>query len=440
MNRPARQLSILLLLLLTAGPAAAGSFDIFGTGARAIALGGAYTGVADGAAAMYYNIAGLTQTQRLRLEVGYGYAVPRLLIGDRAQNLDEHRGFNLGAVISTLIFKHRLSLGLNFFMPDDHMIRFLVMNIRQPHQAFTHNANHIFTALIGAGFQVTDWLSLGAGVGVMATERGGVNITIHEDKPSEGQVWTDLTQSYSPMAGVLCKPLGWFSVGFAFREKMELDFDLPNTIDIPAVTMFDGNRLELIRETTIALRAASNSHFSPRTYELGLAFRPVPRALLGVNVSYTEWSAMRTDAPISATFMSGGLGDLFPNTPREVPGDPDFRDTFNYALGVEGLPLQREQWDIALRGGYRYRPTPVPRQRYANNYLDADAHVFSIGLGVSGERLSPYLPRHLALDGYYQYQYSPPRTYPKASSTDYLGEYRFEQSWSHGGAALTMRF
>jgi hypothetical protein len=300
---------------------------------------------------MYYNTSPGSPTQRLRLEVGLRLRRARLLIGDRAQNHGRAPGLQSWRGDFDLIFKHRLVWALTFSMPDDHMIRFL-MNIRQPHQAFTrHNANHIFTAPDRRGLPGDRLAVAGAGVGVMATERGGVNITIHEDKPSEGQVWTDLTQSYSPMAACCASRWAGSPSDSPSARKMELDFDLPNTIDIPAVTMFDGNRLELIRETTIALRPPPTVISARAPTKLGLAFRPVPRALLGVNVSYTEWSAMRTDAPISATFMSGGLGDLFPNTPREVPGDPDFRDTFNYALGVEGLPLQREQWDIrAARG------------------------------------------------------------------------------------------
>jgi long-subunit fatty acid transport protein len=429
-----------LLLLAASAPAWAGTYDVFGTGARAIALGGAYTAVGDDIAGLYYNPAAITQIERLDLELAYGRMNPQLLINGRAQNIDDNRGFTLGGVVSTKILDRRLSLGLNFFLPDAHFMRFLVLSGNQPHAALDANANHIFTCLIGAGYQLTDRVSVGVGVNVLATEIGGVNFTINEKTPSEGSVFSDLSPSYALIAGVWARPVDWFRIGAAFRDKVEMHFSLPNVIHIPALTIWQTNNVTILRPSLLDLAAESNSHFSPRAVEFGVAFEPDKHWQISANLTWDQWSAMRTDAPYASVTVTGGLGDVFPTKPGVRPAPPDFYDTFSAALGVEGRPLLTEHWQVALRGGYRYRPTPVPDQGSVNNYLDADAHIFSLGVGAIGRALSAYLPHSLALDAYGQYQYSPARVYQKNSPDDFIGDLKFRQLWYGGGASLSVRF
>lgn len=433
-------LPILGLLLLLAGPAWAGSYDIFGTGSRAIAMGGAYTAISNDLSGLWYNTAAIAHVERLHTELGYVYAEPTLTINGREQDIDKHSGTTLGGILSTKIWSHRLSLGLNFFMPDAHLMRFLVLSTNQPHQAFTHNANHSFTTLIGAGVEIFPWMSAGLGVNLLASEVGGVNFSITEDKPSEGNVFSNLSPLYALMAGLHFQPLKQLRVGASFRDKVEMHFELPNVIKIPPLKIFDGNRVAILRETQLNLLAVSNSHFSPRTYSLGVAYEPTPRFLASADVDFCQWSAMRSDAPRAEVYVNGGLADIFPTSPAPAPKEPDFNDTFVYAVGVEGRPLLTDSWRLDLRGGYRYRPTPIPNQNSVNNYLDADTHVFSAGIGARGDKLSEYLPRSVQLDGYYQYQYSPERIYHKASANDFVGDLRFDQNWWAVGSSVTLRF
>jgi hypothetical protein len=326
-------------------------------------------------------------------------------------------------------------------MPDDHFLRFLVLSTNQPHSALAHNANHAFTLLAGlAGEVLPRRLSLGVGVNVLATERGGVDFTINEDEPSEGSVFSELSPAYAVMAGIWGKPLDWMQAGFAFRDKIEMSFALPNRIKIPPLTIFTKNQFALIRESELSLIAESNSHFSPRSYELGLSFEPLRELLLSTNLAYAEWSDMQTDAPYASAYVTGGLADVFPTEPGKHPKAPDFRDTLSVALGVEGRPVLQDHVRLALRAGYRYRPTPVPEQKYENNYLDADAHIMAAGFGLAGDRLAEWLPRSLSLDGFVQYQYSPERTYHKATAYDLIGDLTFQQTWLSGGGTLTVRF
>jgi long-chain fatty acid transport protein len=435
-----RCLSLTLLFALLAAPAWAGTFDIFGTGARSIALGGAYAAIGDDLSGLYYNNAAITQVERVYLNADYTYFQPQMIINGRAQNIDESCGTTVGGIISTKVFNHRLSLGTLFYMPDQHLMRFLVLSDNQPHQAFTCNANHTFTSVSGAGFEVFSWMSVGVGVSILATEVGGVDFAITEKKPSEGSEFSNFSPSYAIMAGLLFKPTSYLRIGASFRDKVEMTLELPNKIDIPPLTIYKDNNLAILRESHIDLMATTNSHFSPRNFELGVAGEPWPWLLLAVDVAYAQWSDMRRDSPFAGVYVSGGLADVFPTKPGPVPPEPGFHDIVIPAFGVEGRPVLSEHLDVAVRGGYRYRPTPVPEQTGLNNYLDADTHVMSAGVGVTGKDLASFLPPRMSFDAFGQYQYSPERVYDKSSPGDVIGDIRFQQRWWGMGGSLTVRF
>ncbi|MDP2725389.1 MAG: outer membrane protein transport protein, partial [Syntrophales bacterium] len=82
-----RRFHVLLLMILCAFSASAwaGNVDTYGIGAKATALGGAFSAYADDPSAIYYNPAGLTQISKPMLSLGthlikpsmnvYGYQV-----------------------------------------------------------------------------------------------------------------------------------------------------------------------------------------------------------------------------------------------------------------------------------------------------------------------------------------------------------------------------
>ena len=70
--------AIAALLVLLPGSAYAGSFDVFGYGARGIGLGGAMTATADDHTAVYYNPAGLARRDVVQLGTDIYTSVPSL--------------------------------------------------------------------------------------------------------------------------------------------------------------------------------------------------------------------------------------------------------------------------------------------------------------------------------------------------------------------------
>ena len=435
----ARRFAILCLLTLLPAAAWAGPYEFFGTGPRAIAMGGAYAAISDDAAGYYYNVAGITQVGRFHAEFGYAFGVPDMTINGVKQNVNDNRGINIGAIVSSDVAGQRLSGGVNAFVPDAHMMRFLELPTDQPHSPMVANADQTIVELAGAALEVTRWLSLGVGLNMLASNHGGVNFQVNQNKPSQGELNSKIGSVFSPIAGIWSKPLDWLRVGLSYREKLFCRLTLPNDIQIPALTL-PGSEQALLRASDLKLWADTWSHFSPRQFELGFAFEPHSRVTISTDLTYMQWSEMKSDAPHTLVYLSGGLADVFPSTNGPPPPPPDFHDTWNPALGIEGRPVVDPRAALALRLGYRYRPTPVPDETGINNYLDSDTHIFSGGFGLTIGKFWDVFPRPISLDVFAQMHYMTPRIIHKSDPDDYIGDYRFAGEWWNFGANLTFRF
>jgi long-chain fatty acid transport protein len=430
----------LLVALLAPAAAWAGPYEVFGTGPRAIAMGGAYAALGEDIAGVYYNVAALTQVERLEFELGYVYGEPHITINGARQNVDLNHGTNLGGVGSTVVLGHRMSIGANVFMPDDHMMRFLVLPINHAHFTLFANANHTIVSMVGGGFEIFPWMSVGVGTSILANNIGGVNFAINETKPSRGSLNSNIGNYFSPIAGLWFKPTDWWRIGVSYREKLEMRLVLPNTITIPPVTGFPNSGVPILRESYMTILAYTWSHFSPRQFEFGTAFKPIERLVLSADLTYMQWSQMRTDAPYSFVYLTGGLADAFPTKIGPLPEGPHARDTLNPAAGVEYRAVSGDWATLDVRAGYHYRATPIPAQTGQTNYLDSSAHIFSAGLGFAIFNVFEALPRPLSLDAYFQYQKLEDRTFHKKNPTDPIGDMEIGGYWWNVGGSLTMRF
>ncbi len=430
----------LILLCLLPTTAWAGPYEFFGTGPRAIAMGGAYAALGEDIAGLYYNIAAIKQVERLHLEAGYVYAAPHYTINGRKHDVDVNRGVTFGGIVSMRIAGHRLSTGLNSFIPDDHVMRFLVLPTDHPHSPLVANANHTLVTIIGGACEVFDWWSIGVGMNVLADNRGGVTLRINENRPSTGSLKSEIGTFFSPVAGMWFHPLPAWRIGLGYREKVEMRLDLPNKISIPPLSAFPANNLTLLRESQLDLYAYTWSHFSPRQFQLGMAVQPWGSLMAAIDVTHMAWSEMRTDAAASYVYLSGGLADVFPTQNGTPPPEPNFHDTWNPALGIEGAVWQGDLLRVNLRGGYRYRPTPVPDQSGVSNYLDSNTHIPSLGVGLTLTHLGELLPRPCSLDAFAQYHQHERRESHKDDPADRVGDLVFKGSWINVGANVTLRF
>jgi hypothetical protein len=154
----------------------------FGMGARAVAMGGSFTAVADDLSAIHYNAAGLAQIQQ-----------PELVLTHNTYLVD---GFydNLGGLYP-MGPAGTLAFGLNYLNYGSIDSRDSLGNLTGTYTPFD------ISAIGGFGFPIAQDLSLGLSSQWMREEINGV---VHT-----GLLWD---------AGFLAKPLDRFSIGFNIKN------------------------------------------------------------------------------------------------------------------------------------------------------------------------------------------------------------------------------
>ncbi len=102
----------------------------------------------------------------------------------------------------------------------------------------------------------------------------------------------------------------------------------------------------------------------PFSFRAGAAYAPVDFLLVGADVSYTDWSEMKYEGPLSDTAYDSGV----------LTRETLYGETFDYAVGVEMIV---PTWPLRLRAGYASRPLA-----YKGLDITTDRSCFTLGAGV----------------------------------------------------------
>ena len=372
--------------------------ETYGYGARAIGMGGAFVGHAEGISALFYNPAGLARSSGHHASFGYLLGLPDLRVdgpgGARELRVDGklHAPY-LGIVADLSRAFHldrRIVFGLAGVFPG---------NFKNAYQARYGTDFDPYLPLFGVGHEdqrislwlgpaveIFPWLYLGGGCafivhGEEVDIRVGIDALTGEIVTDRSRVSMHVSTEIAPMAGILIKPGERWSIGATWRK--ELAFEAP-TQGATLTTILPGG-IEAPLNIVLPLRA----HCTPAQYALGVAFRPLDRLLLSADVTYMDWSPY--------TLNDGG------------PIDPPMKDRWVPRVGLE-LDLADR---FAVRAGYAYQPSPLPRQQtgFRTNLLDSSRHILAVGSGYALEW--PAVLNHpLAIEAFVQFQYLEPRLFP----------------------------
>ena len=182
--------ALFLLLLFAAhgiepGPARAGVYDLLGLGPRSVALGGAYTALADDFTSLYYNPAGLSGEAESSMTLGGLWAKPYFtyreagLPSDQVPKLYATASAYLGVStnLGHLTGYHQLSpwtFGISLYLPVE---RALMADI--PYKSseksfiFYRDQSQVLSVLLGLSWKILDWLSVGVSGNFLADLRAG---------------------------------------------------------------------------------------------------------------------------------------------------------------------------------------------------------------------------------------------------------------------------
>lgn len=421
--------ALALGLLLLAAPVRANPVDAFGFGARAPALGNAYAAVADDSAAGYYNPAGLARSSSLQIDLGYQAAVPQVRVSGVDQAISETRGLAVGLVLPGRVWRVPIAFGVTLFLPDQQVTRIRVLRFDVPRVQLYDNRTQRLYLAASLAVRVLPNLYLGAGVAFMSRTRGVVNLRGTVTPSGDGSVLytsidVDLVALRYPQAGVAWDVTRWLSLALVYRHRFQLDVD--QSFNIRADIGTPGQP-PAVPNATLDERARSVDLFQPWQLVLGSALRLPRRVLVTYDLTFARFSEAPTPAAAyDLTLDIGKLNDLVKLPPSRPYPDAGFHDTLSPALGVE-LGLLRgalaEHLDLDLRGGYRYEPSPIPRQDRESSFADTDKHTFSAGVGATLTHLPAALPQVVALDLFLAVTALPPRRFEKVDPRSPTGDF-----------------
>jgi len=334
--------------------AVAGALDNSFVGTKAIAMAGAFTGIASDASAVYFNPAGLAflASDGTHFEI-YGYlSLTKFRYENAGALFESNEKFPVPGLFAARRFD-RFALGFGYYIPyggggtayQDFMGTGIELKSAAGIQAFT----------AAAAYAITPSLSVGAGVsmyvGVVDTRAPQ---TISQPVPALVDYESEYNgrSGYGWNLGVLYKPTDALSVGVSVIS--------------PTSVRMEGE--ERVRIAAFGAEATSDSEIelgTPWYVTAGLGYRLHPGLTLGLSAAWMSWS--REDEVIIA---HGG-------TAESTRVATHYENSYRVSVGMEWVASKK----LTLRAGLKYQPGATEDDYLIPSSNDVDLVVPSLGIG-----------------------------------------------------------
>lgn len=374
---------IALVVSLCALPASALAqpMDLYGFNPRAVAMAGVQAASDGNFTATYYNPALLRGGEA---GVGFNWGDPSLSITQTgsalpnqtltAQRPVDYAGLTFGAAVPLGgLLKDKVTLGLGAYVPARHVFRSHVFDEGTAYFLRYDSAPERLQLSLGASVRPLEWLSLGAGLQISSDYGGSADFSAVLGTTSPGGIIrrnlnSDVTGAFGPVAGIAVGPFRGVRIFGFWRGELKTQFTQPINVDLGTFG-------------TLTVQVHGITQYSPHVGGLGGSIALLDdRLLLAADVGVEGWSATPPLVPQISIALPQTLQDLGYNravVSRDI--EMKFSDIVVPRFGAEWRQGPR----LKVRAGYFYRPTAVPDQTGRTNFLDADAHVMSLGAGFS---------------------------------------------------------
>ncbi|MDD5225198.1 MAG: outer membrane protein transport protein [bacterium] len=366
-------------LVFSFSRAQADTFDVYGCGARGMAMGNSLLTLADDPCAFYYNPARAPMIDQY-FEVGYNGVWDQLYIDAKNPEtkpsgdiLNTHGvlvglasglgipKFRLGAVIYSPV--NRLQLQHSWY--TDASEYFMTNRL---YFSLIGDLTQVQTIIIGGGYQLFPSFSLGAGF--------SVSIATHLVEPvyypnmikvftSNGGGMEDMyismnsyqSNDISPILGLYFRASEMIRLGVSYRGATSFPLKGEARVRIRLGNL----ELPANRDEYFSQKIDTELFYSPDKVagSVGLVFSPTLSLELGLD--WFRWSGYRTT-------QDQYLGEW---------DDPPVRDSANLRVGVE----KKDEKERRFWAGFVYAPSPIPNQNRRQNLVDNDRLALSFGIG-----------------------------------------------------------
>ncbi len=382
--------------LVTPGAAASPELD-FGFGARSQALAGSGVAVADDAAAVFQNPAGLARARGVELSFSYAFVNYALSENGAPSGLPDVNALEGGLVVPGSIRGVPVAFGFSLALPDGRLSRLHQADPSEPYWPLDDAGPRLVD--VGTGFAARPFrqLTLGAGVGFVASLNGnfGVygNAVAADGNGSEyasnlrHSVDADLTASRFPLVGIGFLPNDELSIGLAYRGAAVVEHRIQAALS---------GTLQ-IEDSVVPVRyryeSRSDVAYVPASLTLGASYAIRQRWLVIGELAYEHYEPFASPyaQTSSSVTLPPSVGLVIPGTEPVAPPPARFHDRFVPRFGFEPRFVLQRALELRLRAGYAFERSPVPKEQVGTRFFDVDRHVFSAGAGVAwASPLSPF--------------------------------------------------
>lgn len=338
----------------------ASGFQINEHGARAMAMGGAFAGLANDPSAIFFNPAGIAQLNGTHFMAGVTLISPKATFRGPAPQITEYS------------IDHQLFTPINFYFTQQISKKFFVgLSVNNPYGlgtkwpsdwvgrylAYDTSVETFFFTPVVA-YKISDNLMLSAG---MTYATGKVTIKKYASlAPFNGDALVSLEGDGTAIGftgGILWKATDKLSVGISYRSESKFDFSGTATSDAPAALA-----------SVVPSGDITASLTTPQNITFGLAYKFNDKLTVTADYQYVGWSCYDS---LKVEFKNPAYGDLA--APRL------YNNSFIARFGTE----YKVSDGLDLRGGIYYDKNPVPDEYVEPSLPDADRLGFNVGVGYN---------------------------------------------------------
>jgi len=432
---------------------AAGGYELAGVGAKALAMAGAFRGIADDWSAMYWNPAGLVgQENSLYADLKVLYPIV-WLTPNISSAYPGYEGYRNGVEQSTAEkaypagsfgFTYRqndeMTLGISVFAPAALGAEWKGLFTGPPygyHNTVPYTEMGWFSDLKvidihpTVGYRINDLLSVGMGISI---QYGVIELRSPKLVPSGAPYPFEHFYVDATLEG---SGIGYgFNVGMMFSLTDDMNFGIsyrgPTTIAIegdvkqtlylpyaPGLGLADPAKAHLFNGGTVDAEPEGKADFPlPMDFGAGVAYQATSKLTVAFDVTWTNWA----DVDIVTIEMDGNspTGELAEDSKLILK----YEDTVKFSFGFDMLVNAENEFHIV--GGYYFDPSPIPDGSLRPSISDVnDKQNYSLGF-------SHDLRNGFSIEGYYEKVFTDPREVESIDIDDngsldnLAGEWKFQ--------------
>ena len=351
--------SLIASFFLIATNTFAGGFQLNEHGARALALGGAFTAVANDPSAVYWNGAGLSQLSGTNIMIGTSLIAPQSSFRGVYPEVTKYRTTNQvffpTHFFATHAFNKEWSVGLGFTTPfglgtewdNDWVGKYLAIK--------TEVMTFIVTPVVT--YTPVKYVSLSAGfvysfANVTITRKSQLSTLLAQNAFVNLEGSDNFAYGYN--AGIMIKPTDYLTIGASYHSEVKYDFEGTATTTGPALYQSSLPNGDINAELT-----------TPQNIAVGVAVNITDRLMMSADYQFVGWSSYDY---LNVNFVDESYEDI--SSPRL------YDDSYIIRLGA-GYHLNDQ---VDLRGGIYFDKNPVS-SKYLNPSLpEGDRLGFSLGV------------------------------------------------------------